>query len=104
MNALSIIHPCLALLIAPLLLGVINRIKAVFAGRTGQPLLQAYYDLFRLLRKGAVYSNTTSWIFRAGPVVGLASVLVALSVVPFGNSRPCCISEAICCCWRMRLG
>jgi len=85
MNALSIIHPVLALLLAPFLLGVINRIKAVFAGRTGQSLLQAYYDLFRLLRKGAVYSRTTTWIFRAGPVVGLASVLTALSVVPFGN-------------------
>ena len=85
MNALSIIHPVLALLLAPLLLGVINRVKAVFAGRTGQPLLQAYHDLLRLLRKGVVYSRTTTWVFRAGPVIGLASVLVALAVVPFGN-------------------
>ena len=85
MNALSISQPVLALLLAPFLLGVINRVKAVFAGRTGQPLLQAYHDLLRLLRKGAVYSRTTTWIFRAGPVIGLASVLVALSVVPFGN-------------------
>ena len=85
MNALSLVHPVIALLIAPLLIGVINRIKAFFAGRTGQPLLQAYYDLFRLLRKGAVYSKTTTWIFRAGPAVGLAAVLVALAVVPFGN-------------------
>lgn len=85
MNVLSLIHPVLALLLAPLLLGVINRVKAVFAGRTGQPLLQAYFDLFKLLRKGAVYSRTTTWIFRAGPIVGIASVLVALSVVPFGG-------------------
>jgi formate hydrogenlyase subunit 4 len=85
MNALSIINPVLALLLAPLLLGVINRVKAIFAGRTGQSLFQAYYDLLKLLRKGAVYSKTTTWIFRAGPVVGLASVLVALSVVPFGS-------------------
>jgi formate hydrogenlyase subunit 4 len=85
MNLLSIIHPLLALLIAPLLLGVINRIKAIFAGRTGQPLLQAYYDLLKLLRKGAVYGKTTSWIFKAGPVVGLASVLVGLSVVPLAG-------------------
>jgi formate hydrogenlyase subunit 4 len=85
MNSLSIIHPLLALTAAPLLLGVINRIKAVFAGRTGQPLLQAYYDIFKLLHKGAVYGKTTSWIFKAGPVVGFASVLVALSVVPFAG-------------------
>lgn len=85
MNALSILHPVLALALAPLLLGVINRVKAFFAGRTGQPLLQAYFDLLRLCRKGAVYSSTTSWVFRAGPVIGLASVLVALAVVPFGG-------------------
>jgi formate hydrogenlyase subunit 4 len=85
MKFIFIIHPILALTIAPLLLGVINRIKAVFAGRTGQPLLQAYYDLSRLLRKGAVYGRTTSWVFRAGPIVGLSSVLIALSVVPFAG-------------------
>lgn len=85
MNALSLVHPALALLTAPLLLGVINRIKALFAGRTGQPLLQTYYDLFKLLRKGAVYSTTTSWVFKAGPIVGLASVLVALAIIPLGS-------------------
>jgi formate hydrogenlyase subunit 4 len=85
MNVLSLIHPVLALLVAPFLLGVINRIKAFFAGRTGPPLLQAYYDLSKLLAKGAVYGKTTTWVFKAGPVVGLASVLVALSIVPFAD-------------------
>jgi formate hydrogenlyase subunit 4 len=84
MNALSFIHPALALITAPFLLGVINRVKAKFAGRTGQPLLQTYYDIFKLLRKGAVYSRTTSWIFKAGPIVGLASVLAALLIIPAG--------------------
>src|SRR5512138_2800993 len=86
MSVQSIIHPALALLMSPLLLGVINRVKAIFAGRTGQPLLQAYYDISKLLRKGAVYSHSTSWVFKAGPVVGLASVLVALAVTPFGSA------------------
>jgi formate hydrogenlyase subunit 4 len=76
----------LALLLAPLMLGVINRTKAVFAGRHGQPLLQTYYDLAKLLGKGAVYSRTTSWVFRAGPIVGLAAVLGALAVVPLAGA------------------
>ena len=71
---------------APLLLGIINRTKAFFSGRTGQPLLQIYYDIYKNLRKDAVYSTTTSWVFRAGPVVGLASVLVALAIVPANGS------------------
>lgn len=87
MTPLSFINFALALLIAPLLLGVINRTKAFFAGRTGQPLLQAYFDLWKLLHKGAVYSRTTTWVFRAGPVVGLACVILAAAIVPFGGSR-----------------
>jgi len=87
MSPLSILSPILALALSPLLLGVINRTKAVFAGRKGAPLLQAYFDLWKLLRKGAVYSRTTSWVFRAGPIVGLAAVLTATLLVPLGNVR-----------------
>jgi formate hydrogenlyase subunit 4 len=81
----SIAHIVLALLLAPLLPGVINRTKAWFAGRRGPPLLQAYYDLWKLLHKGAVYSETTTWVFVAGPIVGLACVTAAILIVPLGG-------------------
>lgn len=71
-----------ALLLAPLLAGVINRTKAAFAGRTGLPLLQLYRDLAKLFRKGAVYSRTTTAVFRVGPAVSLAAILAALPLVP----------------------
>lgn len=77
----------LALLCAPLLLGVINRTKALFAGRRGQPWLQLYHDIWKLLRKGAVYSRTTTWVFRAGPLLGLAAVCATLLFVPFAGVR-----------------
>lgn len=83
---LSIVYLVMGLAAAPLLLGVINRTKALFAGRTGQPLLQLYFDLWKLVHKGAVYSRTTTWMFRAGPVVGVASVLVAAALIPFGGA------------------
>jgi formate hydrogenlyase subunit 4 len=85
MRATSFIQPFLALVLSPLMLGVINRAKAWFAGRRGPPVLQAYYDLSKLLRKGAVYSRTTTWVFRAGPIVGLAAVLEATVLVPLGG-------------------
>lgn len=85
MHFAPIVHVLLGLAFAPLLLGIINRTKAVFAGRSGQPLLQLYYDVSKLLRKGAVYSRTTTWVFRAGPIVGLAAVLAAMALVPFGK-------------------
>ena len=85
MNPFLFIQPLLALALSPLLLGVINRTKASFAGRNGQPLLQSYFDLWKLLRKGAVYSRITTWVFRAGPIIGLAAVLVATALVPLGG-------------------
>ena len=85
MITLKLVHPVLAIVTAPLLLGIINRTKALFAGRTGQPLLQPYYDVLKLLRKGAVYSRSTSWIFRAGPLVGLSVALTATTLIPFGG-------------------
>lgn len=71
----------------PLLLGVINRVKALFAGRRGAPLLQAYFDLAKLLQKGMVQSRTTSWVFLAGPVVSLSATLLAALLVPLGGQR-----------------
>jgi formate hydrogenlyase subunit 4 len=81
----SLVHVVLAMLLAPLIPGVINRVKAWFAGRRGPPLFQAYYDLWKLLHKGAVYSTTTTWVFVAGPIVGLACVTTALLIVPLGG-------------------
>ena len=77
-----LIHVALLLLAPPLCLGVIQRVKALAAGRTGPPILQSYRDLARLFRKGAVYSVTTTWLFRAGPVVSLAATLCAGLLVP----------------------
>jgi formate hydrogenlyase subunit 4 len=83
---LSLAYLALFLALPPLLLGVVNRVKSIFAGRQGPPLWQLYADLLRLLRKGAVYSRTTTWVFRAGPVVGLSAVATAGLFMAFGGA------------------
>ena len=83
----SILPLLLGLVCAPLLSGVISRIKAYYAGRKGRPLLQLYFDLFKLLQKGEVISRTTTWVFAAGPSAYLATVICALFFVPFGTMR-----------------
>ncbi len=80
-----IIHCAVALLFPPLLLGVIGKTKAAFAGRVGAPYLQPYYDLIKLLRKGSVFSDTTTWVFRAGPVITLSATLIAVLLIPLGR-------------------
>ncbi len=80
------IHVLLALGLAPLLLGVIAKTKALFAGRVGPPVLQPYYDLMRLFRKGSVISTTTTWVFLAGPVVSLVTAGIAVLLIPLTAS------------------
>lgn len=79
------IHLALVLSLPPLLLGVIAKTKALFAGRVGPPILQPYYDLAKLARKGVVLSRTTTWVFLAGPAVGLVTAIAAALLVPLGG-------------------
>ncbi len=80
-----IIHCVVALLFPPLLLGVIGKTKAAFAGRVGAPFLQPYFDLIKLFRKGSVFSETTTWVFRAGPLITLSATLIAVLLIPLGR-------------------
>ncbi|MFZ5811756.1 MAG: respiratory chain complex I subunit 1 family protein [Thermodesulfobacteriota bacterium] len=80
--ALSVVLP---LALAPLAVGVVNRVKALFGGRRGKPLAQSYLDILKCLGKGATISRTTTWLFRAGPAANLAATLGALLFVPLGN-------------------
>ncbi len=75
----------LALVLAPLSLGIVNRVKAKFSGRHGKPLLQLYYDIAKLLRKGEVVGKGTTWVFSAGPAIAMTSAVVALSLLPLGG-------------------
>lgn len=68
------------LLLAPLVNGVIKKIKALSQKRRGAPLLQQYRDLFKLLKKRAVVSETASWIFKAAPYVVLATAVGAAMI------------------------
>ncbi|MBX3736073.1 MAG: NADH-quinone oxidoreductase subunit H [Candidatus Didemnitutus sp.] len=72
------------LVLAPLLPGIINKVKAWVAGRRGPPVLQLYYDLARLWRKGVVLSTLASPGFVAGPAVGWVAILGAAMLLPLG--------------------
>jgi len=72
----------LVLLLAPLLVGFVRKMKARLLRRQGPPLLQPYRDLIRLLRKEVVLADGASWLFRACPYVIFAAIWVAASLVP----------------------
>lgn len=78
-------HLLLLFGLSPLLAGLITRTKAVIAGRRGAPILQLYFDLIKLFGKEMVLSSTTTWVFRAGPVLAMAVPILAALFVPFGG-------------------
>jgi formate hydrogenlyase subunit 4 len=65
--------------------GIIVKVKAMVSGRKGPGLFQPMLDIVRLLKKGNVYSTTTSLIFQAGPVIYFVTILIGIFFIPFEN-------------------
>lgn len=78
-----------SVLLAPLLVGLLRRGKARLQGRQGPSLWQPYWDLAKFLRRGETVSATNTWLFRAAPLVALASSLAVALMVPWlGRPAP----------------
>jgi len=80
-----LLHVATALLLSPLIPGLINKVKAQVAGRTGPPVLQLYHDLAKYAGKEALVSRTTTPVFLAGPVASVAAIALASLLIPFGH-------------------
>ena len=72
----------IVLLLAPMLTGVVRKIKARMLRRAGPPVVQPYRDLVRLMRKEVVLAHSASWLFRTIPYLIFAATWVAASLVP----------------------
>jgi formate hydrogenlyase subunit 4 len=76
------VQMALVLVLAPLLTGLVRKVKARLQRRRGPPLIQPYRDLRRLLSKEVVLANNASWLFRVAPYLVFAVTWVAASLVP----------------------
>ena len=70
------------LLLAPLLIGFVRKVKARLVRRQGPSLIQPYRDLVRLMRKEVVLADNASWLFRVTPYLIFAATWVAAALVP----------------------
>jgi formate hydrogenlyase subunit 4 len=77
-----------AILSAPFFPAIILKVKAFFGGKKGPPLLIQYYTLAKLFKKGSVYSTSTTYIFKLGPMVSLSAALTALMFLPISGAAP----------------
>jgi formate hydrogenlyase subunit 4 len=81
-TALALIQTVMLLALAPLLTGLIRKLKAWMQSRRGPPVYQPYLDLAKLMRKGSVVSEDASWLTAITPYVCLISLVVAALLVP----------------------
>lgn len=103
---MKLLNTLLLLAVALAVPGVINRTRARLAGRRGIRFLQHLYDVRLRLRKGAVYSTTTTALFRATPPIYLGAALVAALTVPVGDLEPVLSfdGDIVCMAYMLALG
>jgi formate hydrogenlyase subunit 4 len=80
--AIAIFQVIIILALAPLLSGIIKKVKAFLQMRKGPGIFQPYYDIAKLLRKDSVVSENVSWIFHAAPIISFVAVLTAGLIIP----------------------
>jgi len=80
--AALLLHAALMLAAAPVLVGLIRRIKARLLGRLGAPVTQPWRDLARLMRKEPVLAENASPLFILAPAIICAATIVAALFVP----------------------
>jgi len=84
-----VIWNILAIVFLPLLLiGIINRTKAVMVGRKGQSLLQPVFHFIKLLQKDEVISQTAGSITHYAPILALTATICAALFIPFIRQNP----------------
>ena len=83
MIVVEVLQAVLLIALAPLMSGIVSKLKAGMQNRPGAGVLQPYRDLFKLCRKGRAVSDSCSWIFHAVPVVCMASMLILAAMTPF---------------------
>ena len=78
----GIINTLCVVLVAPLFVSVVKKVKAWTQGRQGPSVFQTYYTIAKLLKKEVIYSPDASRISRVTPWVCMVAILVASLFVP----------------------
>lgn len=61
----GVLNVLFVLLVSPLFISLVKKVKAHAQGRKGPSLFQTYRSFAKLFKKETVYSENASWIMRA---------------------------------------
>lgn len=102
--ALNIVQALLLLAFAPLIAGIINKVKAFLQKRQGTSVLQEYFDLAKWWKKPTILTPYTSIIFVVAPAVYFITSFLAASMVPGFLAGQISISDAFIFVYILALG
>ncbi len=102
--ALNIVQALLLLAFAPLIAGIINKVKAFLQKRQGASVLQEYFDLAKWWKKPTILTLYTSIIFVVAPAVYFITSFLAASMVPGFLAGQISISDAFIFVYILALG
>ena len=102
--ALNIVQALLLLAFAPLIAGIINKVKAFLQKRQGASVLQEYFDLAKWWKKTTILTPYTSIIFVVAPAVYFITSFLAASMVPGFLAGQISISDAFIFVYILALG
>ncbi len=79
---IGLLQAVLVAVLAPLFSGFARVLRAKMHSRHGPPLLQNYYDLFKLMKRQEILPAHGSLVFRITPYVTIVSTLLVVMIVP----------------------
>jgi formate hydrogenlyase subunit 4 len=84
----NLIQVLVVMAFAPLVSGVLTRLKEMVQSKRGPSIFQPYRDLWKLLHKDEVVSEQSSWIFRFTPYLALVVPIFVTLLIPVLTSYP----------------
>jgi formate hydrogenlyase subunit 4 len=79
---INVLQALILILGAPLVRGIIARVKARLQRRQGASIWRPYADLAKLLRKEDLVPPSASWLFRFAPLVLFGATIAVAAFVP----------------------
>lgn len=70
------------LLLAPLVSGIVKKVKAMLQNRVGSSIFQEYVDIFKWWRKPVLVTPYTSLIFKLAPTIYFITTFIAAAMLP----------------------
>ena len=85
-DVMGVVQALFLVLAAPLVKGIVGRLKARLQKRQGASIWRPYSDLLKLFRKDDLVPPTASWVFRAAPRIVFAVIVSAAAFIPVFQS------------------